>query len=365
VEEPRQLVGQVAFDVGLASIGGLETDTWDYDTGSPVVVEMQAFAVHPISATLELTLDSGHTQSETVSLPAGLTVLTRTVPAGVLQVGHRALTATLALDGQVSVGDAFFDYGVDAADLAVSAPWRQLTSPLEASVFEVLVMNRGGQDAPATSVELTLGSVYDNVLLGTATAPALAAGESATIQFGWDATVYAGQTITVGAIIDRDETVVEFRRTDNRAYRILTLPEATADLEIILSAAPDPVQVNETLTYQAAISNLGPATATGVSLTDLLPPAVDFVSASASQGSGCQEDGGTVTCDLGALAPGADATVTLRIVPTMPGMLVNQMWLSAPQVDPRSANDLASQETVVLGVIPADGKKIYLPLVIR
>ena len=49
----------------------------------------------------------------------------------------------------------------------------------------------------------------------------------------------------------------------------------------------------------------------------------------------------------------------------MPGMLVNQMRLSAAQVDPRSANDLASQETVVLGVIPADGKKIYLPLVIR
>jgi uncharacterized repeat protein (TIGR01451 family) len=257
------------------------------------------------------------------------------------------------------------NYGADTADLTVSAPWRLNSSWLEASLFQVLVVNHGGQSAPATLVELMLGSVFDGMVLGTAPAPALSAGESATIQFQWDASAYAGATVTVGAIIDRAETVVEFGRGDNRAYGELTLPEATADLEIILESTPDPVPVNGTLTYQVMVSNLGPATATGVRLTDLLPAATTFVSAVASQGSGCQEDARVVTCDLGSLAQYADATVTLRIVPAMPGMLVNQVRLSADQADPRSANDLASQETVVLGAVPVDEREIYLPLVIR
>ena len=51
-------------------------------------------------------------------------------------------------------------------------------------------------------------------------------------------------------------------------------------------------------------------TALDVTVSDQLPPGLTFASCSASQGS-CSESAGLVTALLGALAPGATATVTI------------------------------------------------------
>jgi uncharacterized repeat protein (TIGR01451 family) len=89
---------------------------------------------------------------------------------------------------------------------------------------------------------------------------------------------------------------------------------AQADLSVTKTDSPDPVTARSDVTYTVTVTNSGPATATGVTLVDQLPEAV-FVSATASQGS-CARSGkgrrdGTRTCDLGSLAPGATATVTI------------------------------------------------------
>ena len=95
------------------------------------------------------------------------------------------------------------------------------------------------------------------------------------------------------------------------------------NLSLTKEAAPDPAIAGEPLTYTLTASNAGPQTASDVTLTDDLPTSFSFTEATSSQGT-CLEDAGTVTCELGAIASGADATVEIEGVPTAAQPLSNQ-----------------------------------------
>ena len=97
----------------------------------------------------------------------------------------------------------------------------------------------------------------------------------------------------------------------------------TANLELVKSDSPDPVPLGEDLTYTLSVANHGPSDASAVTVTDTLPASVEFVSATPSQGS-CLHLAGSVSCDLGDLAEQATATVTIKVVPTAVGTIVNQ-----------------------------------------
>src|SRR5262249_28352843 len=115
------------------------------------------------------------------------------------------------------------------------------------------------------------------------------------------------------------------------------------DLAILSSSAsPEPVGVGTTLTYLAGIQNEGPQNASSVTFTDTLPANVTLVSATASQGS-CTQAGGTVTCNLGALADATDAQVTITVTPTAAGSITNNMHITGAETDSVSANNSASQ----------------------
>ena len=126
-----------------------------------------------------------------------------------------------------------------------------------------------------------------------------------------------------------------------------TAEAATADLAVTTTDSPDPVVEGAELTYTVTISNLGPESASGVTLTDELSSQVQFVSASASQGS-CDIKGKTVTCELGMLAVG-DATVTIKVTPKKAGQLTNSASVAIAQGDddPGSANNTDTETTTV------------------
>ena len=126
-----------------------------------------------------------------------------------------------------------------------------------------------------------------------------------------------------------------------------TAQAATADLAVSKSDSPDPVVEGTQLTYTITVSNLGPETATGVTLTDELSSQVDIISAAASQGS-CKTQGKTVTCDLGTLAVG-DATVTINVTPKKAGQLTNSATVSLAQsdTDPVPGNNTDTETTTV------------------
>jgi uncharacterized repeat protein (TIGR01451 family) len=124
---------------------------------------------------------------------------------------------------------------------------------------------------------------------------------------------------------------------------------ATADLQLTVVATPDPVPVGNRLTYILNITNRGAFTATGVTLFDNLPPSVTFVSITQSQGTGSSVAGDTVTCQLGALVSGASATVTLVVIPTRRGTIVNRASVAANERDNDPSNNRAVTQTAVGG----------------
>ncbi len=93
-----------------------------------------------------------------------------------------------------------------------------------------------------------------------------------------------------------------------------------ADLSLTGTVSPDPVTFDTTpLTYTLTVENLGPDTASSVTIGSALPPGADFISAIPSTGS-CN-DGSPVSCDLGDLSVGTSVTVTILAGATAPGTL--------------------------------------------
>ena len=97
------------------------------------------------------------------------------------------------------------------------------------------------------------------------------------------------------------------------------------------------------------IRNNGARSAKGVTLTDDLPAGVTRGAVTTTQGS-C---GGTdpVGCNLGRIASGGQATVTVSVTPTAPGTITNQASVVANKTDPNAGNNSVSTETTVVDVI--------------
>ena len=114
----------------------------------------------------------------------------------------------------------------------------------------------------------------------------------------------------------------------------LTCCEATgqiADLVAVGTVSPTNVPVGSNVTIAVTICNQGPDSAAFVTVTNVLPLGLSFVSANASQGV-CSYQSGSVISALGALNPGAMATLTIQAIGTTEGTFTNQ--LSARSLTP-------------------------------
>ncbi|MCM2358193.1 MAG: S8 family serine peptidase [Geobacteraceae bacterium] len=116
-----------------------------------------------------------------------------------------------------------------------------------------------------------------------------------------------------------------------------------ADLALSVDASPDPLQSGEELSYLLTVSNAGPSTAAGVSLSDTLPANAALVSAS----PGCTEAGGTVTCAPGDIPAGQAASVTIVVRPQGASPLTNTASVTSSTPDPAPGNNSAAAETAV------------------
>ena len=119
------------------------------------------------------------------------------------------------------------------------------------------------------------------------------------------------------------------------------------DLTIVKTDRPDPVFVGSRLTYTLTVRNLGPDTATNVRVADALPAATDFVAVASTQGT-CT-GGRVVRCNLGTLASGGRAVVTIVVRPTSPGALINTGTVVGDQPEPNTTNNRSSTPTLVRG----------------
>ena len=113
-------------------------------------------------------------------------------------------------------------------------------------------------------------------------------------------------------------------------------------------ATPSPGAVGGTSTVTLRVRNAGSAAAANVAASVTLDPALDFDSATPSQGS-CAFVAPVLSCDLGALAAGAEADVDFDVMPTAEGVHASTAVISASAAESVTAaaclvaqvNDLA------------------------
>jgi uncharacterized repeat protein (TIGR01451 family) len=155
----------------------------------------------------------------------------------------------------------------------------------------------------------------------------------------------AGQSITNQATITTEASggfpaLADYNPSDNSDSATLNV-NPQADLSLTKTASNLNPAVDDEVDYTLTASNAGPNDATGVRITDPLPAGLDFIDAT----PGCDNENGTVVCQVGPLANGASTTVTIRTHTTAAaaGMPVgNQATVSGDEQDPNPANNTAS-----------------------
>ena len=102
-----------------------------------------------------------------------------------------------------------------------------------------------------------------------------------------------------------------------------------------------PVDPGGNLTYTVTIKNNGPNNATGVTLTDTLPPTTSLSSYSSTPNGITCSGIGTVSCNIGGLSVGSEVVITLvaNVPSNVIGTLINTATVSGSQPEANSANN--------------------------
>lgn len=129
---------------------------------------------------------------------------------------------------------------------------------------------------------------------------------------------------------------------------------AMADLEVTKTAQPQEAEVGDEVVFTITVTNLGPDTATGVTVVDTLPGNVTFVDASATTGT-CGEDAGTITCALGDLALGATVTAEVTVAADDTGAATNSAVANSDLPDPDETNNTDTATVSIIDPPLPDG----------
>jgi uncharacterized repeat protein (TIGR01451 family) len=390
------------------------TVTSDVDPAADLGVTISASAP-AAAATVDLTYtvtatnngpanDTSVTLTDTLPTNANLVSataqggLTPTVQNGVvtLSIGNLASgsseTLTIVVDPTSAAGTTITDIAAVAGQLpdpssandtaSLTLPIRAISdlgiiaiaSPAnvpagETATFKLTVTNTGPANEPDAvvtsqlpanvnfvSAKATQGqapTVDKNGVL-TADLGALAVNSSAIITLILQAEVASigglSETFTVqGQNVDPNTA-------DNSATPSVTVVPA-ADLSVTISPSAAPAYDQANWAYTLDVSNAGPNSATGVIAIAQLPPNVQVVSTSSSQGTAPVVANGMVTAALGSLAASGSATVTVVIQPTAVGSMALGASVSGDQADADQANN---QESISVPVSPSVNLAVQL-----
>jgi len=252
-----------------------------------------------------------------------------------------------------------------SSDLAVVSKTVSNNTPSPGSQITYTVVVRNNGPTAATGVEVNenmpaagLTYVSSTASIGSYdpatrkwTIGTLAAGQSATLQLtvsvnsGTD-----GQILTNTATITNTAPGQPDPVPSNNSSAPLSIAVGGVDLRVQKTVSNNRPNLNEQTTYTITVTNLSANTATGISVSDALPSAVSFVSASPE----CSNAGGTVTCNLASLAGGAsyNFTITVQLIdPAGGNPITNTASLAAvTQSDPNPANNQGSVDITIPSV---------------
>jgi uncharacterized repeat protein (TIGR01451 family) len=171
-----------------------------------------------------------------------------------------------------------------------------------------------------------------------------------------------GGTIDLAVGVERDDD----GGTDRGAVYVLNLapPSAGVDLEVVKTVGDGTPDEGQSITYTVTVTNKGPDAGTGISVTDLLPAGVTYVSDTPSQGSYVS---GTGVWTVGGLANAANATldITATVDAGTAGSSIDNLAAvsTLDQTDPVVGNDSDNagiMPTALGNCAPATGDILYV-----
>ena len=245
------------------------------------------------------------------------------------------------------------------ADLSVNAQAIPASARTGGTVeFQVQIGNAGPDVAAAPRLTGTLGAPFE--LLGGSgsgwscqvAGQSLECQRSAGLQANQSAEIRVQTRLRPGATGTADARFVVASSTsdpnsgNNQINVVVPYQSGGADLAIVKTDSADPVTAAAQFSYTLTVSNAGPEAASGVRVSDTLPAALSFVSASGN-GFTCANNGQSVECAFGGnLAAGASVAATIVVrAPTSGQTLSNEGVVSATTIDPNPANNRSTQQT--------------------
>lgn len=179
--------------------------------------------------------------------------------------------------------------------------------------------------------------------LGTVAA---GASEAVQVTYGLDRLLAGSQFVAAASVKSSTRDPNGGNNSVSQAY---TVAAATADLSVSKTATPNPVGIGGSVTFAVTVRNAGPSDARNVVVTDHLPVGLR-VRSSQAPGS-CSPVGQTVICNVGTLAAGTAAGVTITadvLSGTRPGTIVNVVSVSSSTAESNPGNNSASASVRVV-----------------
>jgi uncharacterized repeat protein (TIGR01451 family) len=277
----------------------------------------------------------------------GGTTLSNTATVGTATADPNAANNSVTATTQVSAlrADRSVSVGVTPAAPQVR----------ETVTYTVTVANAGPDNETAATLDLTLPAAAEvlsvtpaqgtcnptsggrNCVLG-----ALAAGAQTTVTVTLRPT--AAGTLVFGATVDGN--LADANGANNSVTATTQVSALRADRSVSAGVTPAAPQVGETMTYTVTVANAGPGNETAATLDLALPAAAEVLSVTPGQGT-CNPTSGGRNCVLGALAAGAQTTVTVTLRPTAAGTLVFGATVGGNLADANGANDSAQRQVTV------------------
>lgn len=183
----------------------------------------------------------------------------------------------------------------------------------------------------------------------TCTLASFAAGANAT--FAFVVNVPPSATGTVNNTASISSTTADPTPGNGSSNAGAVIDPGPTDLAIVKTANGTSFPQGSNVTYTLLVTNNGPGTAAGTTVTDILPPGTTLISANSTQGS-CTGTA-TVTCNVGILAPSATATITLVVrLPVISGSVSNTATVTAVNSETSPANNASTAAVDVSPAIP-------------
>ncbi|HYH06434.1 MAG TPA: IPTL-CTERM sorting domain-containing protein [Thermoanaerobaculia bacterium] len=255
---------------------------------------------------------------------------------------------------------------VTSADLSI-AKTTAATNVAAGSTFTyTITVSNAGPDA-ATNVtmqdNLPAGLVFESLtvpagfICGSVPAPGatglidcqaatLASGASAVFTLTVRATGTSGTVVNNATVSSLTSDPDSGNATGNAPG--VVLGPASADVSIVKVTPATNAPTGSTLTYTITVSNAGPSPATGVVVTDTLPAGLQLISATPSQGT-CNAVN-PISCNIGTLNNGANATVTIQaLVTATSGTITNTASVTAAEGDADGGDNASSTPPIPVG----------------